>query len=168
MTSEQFERWRDFALRMASTCWSNRNRPSRDWIVEQVESIFGQLDERDIPFITDWDNSEPYPPGHLYARVDPWSKHHAHPAYMCDWMSEWETETIYYYWREYATVRERAQIDAAQTRADDDTADELIEAIVDRWSSPVRCCIRAGLDCDSAPSAGVLGFTLPDSAGVVL
>ena len=32
----------------------------------------------------------------------------------------------------------------------------------DQWGGPVHCCIRAGLDFASAPSAGVIGFTAGD------
>jgi hypothetical protein len=32
----------------------------------------------------------------------------------------------------------------------------------DQYCGPVRCCLRAGLDCASAPSAGVMGFTAGD------
>jgi hypothetical protein len=31
-----------------------------------------------------------------------------------------------------------------------------------QWGSPVCCCIRAGMDLASAPSAGVIGFTAGD------
>lgn len=30
---------------------------------------------------------------------------------------------------------------------------------IDRWMSPIRCCLRAGLDIAVSPSAGVQGFT---------
>ncbi len=40
------------------------------------------------------------------------------------------------------------------------------ELYYDQWDEqyggPVRCCIRAGLDMASAPSAGVVGFTAGD------
>ncbi len=32
----------------------------------------------------------------------------------------------------------------------------------EHWGARVRCCIRAGLDMASAPSAGVVGFTIGD------
>jgi hypothetical protein len=44
----------------------------------------------------------------------------------------------------------------------DDIEEHYYEQWDEQWGSPVRCCIRAGLDCASAPSAGVLGFTAGD------
>jgi hypothetical protein len=32
----------------------------------------------------------------------------------------------------------------------------------EHWGARVRCCVRAGLDMASAPSAGVVGFTVGD------
>jgi hypothetical protein len=179
MTPEQYDRWKDFAVRMARTCWTNRNRPSRDWIVEQVAEVFGQLDPKDIVSIKDWDNSEPYPEGHPYYRrtyrrpcwhcktpprkpdcpyrcEDAAIFDYAHAAYMCDWMTEWE-DFIYDDWQRYATVKEARRIEAAR-----EPDYEHLRALIDKWANPVGSCIRAGLDCASAPSAGVLGFTAGD------
>ena len=40
MTDEQFQRWKDFALRMARTCYPATMRaPSRKWIVDRVEEF---------------------------------------------------------------------------------------------------------------------------------
>lgn len=36
------------------------------------------------------------------------------------------------------------------------------EKVIERWMGPATCCIRAGLDCASEPSAGVVGFTAGD------
>lgn len=36
------------------------------------------------------------------------------------------------------------------------------EAWLDQWFGPVSCCLRAGIDFASEPSAGVLGFTAGD------
>jgi hypothetical protein len=32
----------------------------------------------------------------------------------------------------------------------------------DQWGNPIRCCVRAGLDVASSPSAGVVGFSAGD------
>jgi hypothetical protein len=40
--------------------------------------------------------------------------------------------------------------------------DEAFHQFEEQWEGPVRCCIRAGLDVASAPSAGVVGFTIGD------
>src|SRR5688500_1584777 len=68
MTAEQYERWKDFALRMARTCFRGSRRPTTAWIVEVVEDFFGSLSEEDIPCIVNWDNSDDYAPGSRYYR----------------------------------------------------------------------------------------------------
>ena len=134
MTKEQFERWRDFALRMAKTCYSGKLRlPSRKWIIERVTEFLDDM-EAYYPRIKDWDSR--------------WTD--AGPReYPCvsDSMIEFEWNRMPW------SVR----------RLDDggENADAFTEAR-DRWFGPVNCCVRAGLDMASAPSAGVVGFTLGD------
>jgi hypothetical protein len=44
----------------------------------------------------------------------------------------------------------------------DDIEDHYYEQWDMQWGDQVRCCLRAGLDFASAPSAGVIGFTAGD------
>ena len=160
MTNEQFERWKDFALRMARTCWTNRTRPGRDWIVDAVQDFFAGIGRDDIACFRDWDNSDPYPPGHRYHGTDFYGGER-HPGLMCDIMSEWEDE-IWNNPREYMTMRMYDRWSRLHDRSKWDEADELRREMVDRWAGPVRCCVRAGMDCACSPSMGVLGFTAGD------
>lgn len=76
MTPLQFERWKDFAFRMADKALDLRLRPSRAWVKEKLQDFFNGLDPRDVEQITDWD-SKPYP---------------------CDMMSECSQYWNPYYW----------------------------------------------------------------------
>ena len=136
MTDEQFQRWKDFALRMARTCYPATMRaPSRKWIVDRVEEFIDQMED-DRERITDWDSSWPEPPGSTYRSFE----------CVSDRMSEFEWDNLP--WR-------------VQKLEHDEKFEEFEEAI-DRWFGPVKCCVRAGLDLASAPSAGVVGFTIGD------
>jgi hypothetical protein len=64
MNEQQYDRWRDFALRMARTCWTNRQRPKRDWIVEAVEDFLDSVEDWEL--IESWERSADYPEGHRY------------------------------------------------------------------------------------------------------
>ena len=181
MTQEQYDRWKDFALRMARTCFKRRRRPNTAWIVESVQDFFGELDPLDIPCIRDWDNSDDYPfghprhavTGHWFCRPKLHEKcpyddcregmhfRYAHPLPTCDVFSHW-SDFLWDEFRRYGARREVDRIDAAYDRGDYDRGDDLRDEIVERWRSPVACCVRAGLDMASAPSAGVMGFTAGD------
>lgn len=178
---ETYDRWRDFALRMAHTCWTNRNRPSRDWIVEQVQEVFGLLIVEDMPCYANWDHSNPYPEGHAsYCRTyrrpcwdcqgqgcdksyceDGHVYEYATPLCISDQMSEWEDE----WWYSIASLATKAEYRRWERLSEVgrvDEAEELHRKIIDHWTSPVICCVRAGMDCAIAPSAGVMGFTAGD------
>lgn len=62
------------------------------------------------------------------------------PTYICDAMSDYLSD--HYHEREMRNGR--------------------LEPRGNKFESQVSCCIRAGLDCASQPSAGVLGFTVGD------
>ncbi len=124
MTSEQLERWKDFSLRMAKSCYATNRRPYVWQIIENVEWFFDLLDDDDVPNIVDWD-SEPY---------------------VCDMCSHHEEKWIPHYW----------------SLPYDDEVPGVYEKAQGQWADPVRCCIRAGLDMASSPSAGVVGFTAGD------
>lgn len=119
MTREQFERWQDFALRMAENGWERLPRKSREKVRRMVEDFFDGLTDQEIVQIKDWD-SEPYP---------------------CDMVTlQLDGENPFHLWNE---------------RAKYDRWDET-------WGNRFASCIRAGLDVASAPSAGVVGFTVAD------
>lgn len=61
MTPEQFRRWKDFALRMARTCFEGQLEPDPAWIIEAVEDFFWRIDEADIVTFESWDHSGEYP-----------------------------------------------------------------------------------------------------------
>jgi hypothetical protein len=185
MTPEQFDRWKDFAMRMARTCFRNDARtgyPDTSWIVWAVEDFFGGLPDEDAVCYVDWDNSTNYPKGHRHCRRTkrrPCSscngnpgacdKHYCEDAYvydyakpyaMCDVFSEWETSYIYYDWHRLATEIEVQRSEVHEEVFGDD--EQIVDEVVERWSGPVACCVRAGMDCESSPSAGVIGFTAGD------
>ena len=133
MKPEQFERWMDFSIRMARTCYARNRRPYVWEIVENVESFFDDLrcyGDGYVEAIRDWDNSYKTPswPGSL----------------VCDICAVSEDGWIRQFW------------------CDQEHGDKALENARDQWAGPVRCCIRAGLDVAVAPSAGVLGFTTGD------
>lgn len=136
MTREQYDRWVDFAIRMAKECYGTSRRPSGAWILEQVE-CFLSLREDDFAETYDWDSG---------------------PTYVCDRMSEFVTDNGFYH-------VEGAILRAAEARGvelSDDRVNQLIDEWEDRWFGPVHCCVRAGLDVAAEPSAGVLGFSVGD------
>ena len=196
MTNEQYERWKDFALRMASVCYKTSRRPSGEWILEVVTEFFDQFDECDIPCIVSWDHSAPYPVGDEYAG-------HRPPCIsdiMQEFLYEYEPSApdckycsgsaTYVPQREPGTDISRmvndedgswgcncpdghvSRYDASQCREWLDKHDTLCncdevkilfwEQWDEQFGGPIRCCIRAGLDCASAPSAGVVGFNAGD------
>lgn len=180
MTPEQHERWKDFALRMATTYYKGQRRPGRKWIVEQVQDFLDGICAEDIPCIRDWDSAEPYPSGtRFYRRSLRCSCWHckdrkkgpcpyaceggliydyARPYPPCDMFSEWETDCIYCNFHDLASRAEIAKRDSLDGEQDDD----FMDVWTDRWSRPISACVRAGLDVAVAPSAGVAGLTAGD------
>lgn len=159
MTDKQYEQWKDFALRMARTCWKGRRNPGRKWLEEAVLDVFDSIKVEDLPLIQDWDNSDAYPEGHPSFRVDRYGDS-ACPPYMGDLLAEWRWDYVPTNARMPTKLASR--IERANDRGDDDLAEDLERAWVDHWSDPVSCCVRAGLDLAVAMSDGVLGFTAGD------
>lgn len=239
MTELQFERWRDFALRMARTCYAVSRRPSCDWIVGLVEEFFDLLDDADIPCIVDWDNSTDYPEGNphfgreyslSWCGCDGYRHTHGKPNPQCEecngsglhhalYRAQCAGDMVTMFLDDYAVgwvkcrvcssddeLRYEPRLGAATGKyrvvcfkdEDVDFSDpgcdcpgghesayeasqcpkwlkkrdamcrcDEVSALASeqwdqQWGGPVHCCIRAGLDCASAPSAGVLGFTAGD------
>ena len=180
MTNEQFERWMDFSLRMARTCFKEDGTPPRSVIVELVEDYFGSLNDDDIPCYVDWDNSRPYAedspcyrktrrcecwdckgvkkPDCRWNCEDGWIFEYATPCGVGDDFSTWSWDNIIVRdWMDEIDHRWAAIHE--EIFGDDDL---ITEPIFDSIRDPVHCCVRAGLDIASAPSAGVIGFTAGD------
>ena len=196
MTPEQFAIWKDFALRMARTCFDKRRRPDAKWIAENVEDFLDGLSEEDIFTIKDWDNSGRYEDqrreystsycsceGRRYRNegnrpLDDCPECHGRGVHkdfqrgplICDSLTEWKDEAIYYSLRSLCTDRELARLDRYRECVDHDFSrcgyweeayDELERRIIDHWADPVACCVRAGLGAavKGGSGMGVLGFT---------
>lgn len=190
MTPLQAERWFDFSRRMARTCFKGQTEPDEQWIIDEVESFLGRLDPGDFVSFKSWDHNEPYPEGHDLRRAlrtytcgcqypDSYSggKRAARPdcpcchgtgratewqeaPYLSDLMSEWETEACY-----YQLYRLRDDLDSYWADIHEEIfgdSDLIDDPLIERWSAPVHCCIRAGIDMASEPSMGVMGFTAGD------
>lgn len=185
MTPEQYDRWRDFAERMARMCFTGRRRPDALWVQEQVATFFESIVERDSDearLIIDWDNSDDYDRrehqrSYCLCRIG----NNGTPKADCE---ECRGSGLYHrptsgplccdivtQWLDNCAPSVGCCRACRQYRYDDGydgscRCDEL-EMIVfeqwnEQWGGPVRCCIRAGLDMASAPSAGVIGFTAGD------
>jgi hypothetical protein len=165
ITHEQYERWHDFAMRMARTCFKRKRNPSPAEIEANVEHFFECLSPDDLLSIVDWDNSDPYPSGcSRYRRTYKCPCWRCHGKKQLDCPYHCENGEIYdyaeclpvtdickehedgwnpHYWSdEYGTVAERRHHE--------------------QFVGPVVCCIRAGLDLAVSPSAGVIGYTAGD------
>lgn len=197
MNQVQFDRWRDFAIRMARTHYRGARLPSAKWIEEAVIDFIDGIDEDDIPCIHDWDHSDPYPDGSPHRRstgtyrcacgyrgegysdgyTEPkpdcthcngsgTAHHWAHPYGVGDMMIEWATG-----WGDGYVIRNspdmpkklQRRIEALYDKGEPDKAEDLeYEEWYERLKDPVHSCVRAALDCASAPSAGVMGLTAGD------
>lgn len=146
MTTKQYERWKDFALRAAKTWYRRSRRPSAAWVLGEVEAFFGALEwdyRDDIPLMMGWCDSDPYP-----GREDQYG-HAIHPPLLCDFMTALESEG-----RHGLLV-----VDCEDDDLYDDRVDRAVEQWESQWRGPVRCCVRAGLDCAMDSGLGVLGIS---------
>lgn len=176
MTPEQFDRWKDFAFRMARTAYPKKARskyyPDSAWIEQAVADFIGNIDPLDICVITGWDGSDDYPEGHPRYRAT--ERHvcyqkepridRAHGPCLGDDFREFE-------WDGRCDIPVSRKMDEQIARlqdshADDASAreDELWDELVERWYGPVHCCVRAGLDtaCPDGAGMGVVGHTAGD------
>ena len=194
MTPEQFTIWKDFALRMARTCFEKRRRPDAKWIAESVEDFLDGFNVEEIFTIEDWNNSGRYSDGRRehqtsYCCCDgrrykndgkPLSdcpechgcgvhKDFQYGPLICDSMTEWKNEAIYYRLRSLCTYRELARLERYREWWSHErlgcyweVAHDILERrIIDHWADPVACCVCAGLGAavKGGSGAGVLGFT---------
>jgi len=165
ITHEQYERWHDFALRMARTCFKRRRNPNANEIESNVEHFFDCLDPDDLLSIVDWDHSKPYPEGsRRYRRTYKCRCWHCHGVKQTDCRYGCEDGHIY----DYASAM--LVTDICKEHEDgwnpyyysDEYGTKAEERHYEQFVSPVVCCIRAGMDLAVAPSAGVPGFTAGD------
>lgn len=159
MTKEQVSNWKDFAIRMANTCYADSDRPPLEWIVKQIEDIFTELAD-DAVLYTSWDDREPYPVGHKWHGTDRQGIRNG-PPYLTDLLSDVVEYLIYVQPWYYGTQEQVEQMEKLRHESME-KYDELVQDIVDDWSSPVYCCIRAGIDVVAEPRMGVIGFTSGD------
>lgn len=186
MTQQQFERWKDFAMRMARTSYRHSRRPTAKWIEEVVDHFFAMIDESDIVTIVNWDHSAEYPVGHPYhgrecrsswCGCDGYRNKHGRPSPQCEecrgsgvhhalftgpLICDAMAEFLYEYEPRRPECRACREDDVdGECRCGE--IEQLWGAQWDeQWGGPVHCCVRAGLDFAAAPSAGVLGFTAGD------
>ena len=183
----RFNRWKDFALRMAKTCYARNRRPGREWIVNVLEQFFIDFESDDIECIVNWDGSDPYPPGNplagrvsdlSYCGCDGWRFKHANtPNPACDechgsglrhrpFEPTCVTDVVSEFLDGYCGCPPRCPSCLDYDLDEDCKCEEIEERFYEQWeeqwNGPVLCCIRAGLDCAFAESAGVLGFTAGD------
>lgn len=138
MNAQQYENWRDFALRMATVCYGRSRRPSGAWVLEQVtEFIDGYAD--DHMEIQDWDSR---------------------PDYICDAFADFEHDATPGFWFEEDPRAEDQELPEGW----EERAEERAELARQRWQAqfmgPVACCVRAGLDMATVITGGVVGFTV--------
>ncbi len=186
MTSEQFERWKDFAIRAAKMWYVKSRRPSAAWVLGTVEDFFADLDEDIIPCVVNWDNSTVFPEGNpsrhreyqtTYCGCDGWRSEHGTPNPECP---ECRGSGVHHAWEKpYCIGDEMTEFlsglcgYAPRCRACreyeyegecycEDKEYLYYEQWNEQWGGPIHCCIRAGLDMACAPSGGVVGFTAGD------
>lgn len=193
MTDLQFQRWKDFALRMARTCYRTSRRPSGKWIEERVVQFFDALDSMDVAAIISWDAStegwctsdsvtdmlyefEPrrlecqtcsgdvkYEPERFGGEGEPGryrviGRRDDDPQF-----SDWGCDCRFGHRSWYVADQCPTWIAKRDALCRCDELETLLTEQWDQqWGGPVRCCIRAGLDCAAAPSAGVVGFSAGD------
>ena len=177
MTPEQFERWKDFALRMARTAFKGRRRPGPRHVVACVTEFFGDfetgaygLDLDMLPAIIDFDHSGEYPEGHQ------WRERESRSSYCdCQGRREFDGRALpdcpdcrgIGHFRHWNTAPYVCDVLSSYDEAWvpnywGDLEGDAWERHQDRWAGPAVACIRAGLDAAVGRSGGVLGFTAGD------
>lgn len=165
VTEEQFRRWRDFALRMARTCYAEGDgveEPSLTWVIGELRGFFAELKRQGIvSCIVDWDNCEPYPEGHPLAGFDSITRLPRAPLCLPDMLKEMYDEDQVWGW---ATERElEVHLYCIRQWKFLEAESILFQRVRERWLDPIETCLRAGLDFATEPSMGVFGaFTAGD------
>ncbi len=164
VTPEQYEHWKDFASRMASTGFKHRRHPTWKEILANVEWFFSCLPADDLLCIVDWDDSDPYPPeSQHHERTYVRSCEHCHDSKKSDCPYNCEEGHVYRYAQPYCVgdmCSESSESWNPYYWAD--LSDEQWEKRQEQFCNPVTCCLRAGLDMAVSSSGGVLGYTAGD------
>jgi hypothetical protein len=146
----KFARWKDFSIRMAKACYSKRQNPCLSDVLDDIESFFEYgVSEEYADLYVDWDSSKNFP-----GQKDG-------PGCACDIASE-ICDGLWGQAYNLATTKQRRLLDYYWERQQYDEYDEIREKVVDRWESPMYCCVRSGMDFAYSQSAGVAGFTVGD------
>jgi hypothetical protein len=143
MTRLQFRRWYGFALRMAERGLHAGRMPRKSikFVRDCVEELFYDIFRQD-----DWYTKNTGKG--MIERIKDWD-HNDHDGIE-------RGSTLYCVGDKVSILlQERNPFRWNGT-------DKQFEAWDEKWGARVRCCIRAGLDMASAPSAGVMGFTVGD------
>lgn len=142
MTRLQFRRWYGFALRMAVRGLSpNLPKKSIKFIREQVEDFFFDIYREDSWYQKNTGKG-------MIERIKDWDN--------SDHEGIERGHTLY-------CVGDKVTLQLEEENPFRwNGTDKQYEDWDEKWGGRVRCCIRAGLDCASAPSAGVAGFTVGD------
>jgi hypothetical protein len=144
---------------MAKACYVDSEEPSLEWILDSLDCIFTEIKD-DLSLYTSWDETEPYAEDHKY--FDSRNK----PLLLSSLISEGIENEIYARIHRHSTEKELKVLEKLwEQRGKDkrlEAYDNLRNQIVERWSSPVHCCLRAGIDVAKSPSAGVVGFVVGD------
>jgi len=144
MNRVQYNRWKDFAFRMADNGWPKeitRTKQYKAIVRPAVDHIFELIEwnkEPAIIRIQSWDHNRP---DYRNAVKYPWGYRTQPEACVGDEVSR----IINDYWNPNVY-----------------RSDRLYEKWDDMWGSRIHCCIRAGLDLTAEPSAGVVGFRKED------
>jgi|SRR6185369_1250554 len=151
MTEQQFTRWYRFALRMAHRGWPRLPRKSRKKIASMIKDFFRGLDRELVARIRSWDDT------------DKCAKCVANRP---------EAEQTRNWYKLNTCHCGTLVCDEVQILIEDENPNEYIDGASqggrdyrrweETWGNRVQCCIRAGLDLASEPSAGVLGFEICD------
>ena len=179
MTPDQYKHWKDFAIRMARTCFKGQRRPCTRDIVGMVEEFFADIDgyngcgidQNDLVTIKNWDHPGEYPEGNPkkerecglnYCGCNGYRhKNKNQPDPDCQ---ECNGRGVAYAWIKGPIVCDIVSGYGEHWMPNywDTENESRWDARHDRWCGPPSCCIRAGLDVAVAPSGGVVGFTVGD------
>lgn len=153
MNSKQYERWRDFACRMARHAFSSYREANR----KRIEGFV-----RDF-FLTEFDGDT-----RMIEGANSWDQ--GPDVFVCDLMANFETNGIDVAMRWPGERTEKFIESATDVEFDATYRGCRGEYRLDFWQyrrksiwcGPVNCCVRAGLDVVAEPSEGVIGFDVGD------
>lgn len=156
------QRWIDFSLRMAKTCYRHSQRPSLEWIIDSINGVFETIHD-DLSLYESWDDTLPYSQDD---EIYTWKRYNKdspeYPVCLSTVIAECIEQNIYWSPYEHANRSQKKVIFKYRDSMSEEEYDELKARIVETWSSPVHCCIRAGINAAKSREGGVVGFTFED------